>query len=479
MKINATYILLLLLAGLAYTSCKKDQTLTTGGTIKFSVDTLMFDTVFTAQGSFTNSFKIYNPQNEKVVISSVRLQHGGTSYFHLNVDGFAGTTATNITIQPHDSIYVFATVNIDPKDKNTPYVVEDSFIAIMNGKSFVLPFRAYGQDAIYIVDSVLPANYIFDNVRPYVIIHGAEVAPMQKVTIKGGAHIYMHQDSWLYVLGTLIATGATKNDSITFQGDRTDRFYFGYEGYPGEWGGIYFAPNSKGSVLDHVILLNCGNTPPGGGPNAGIYVAIDSQHDASNPQLTLRHTIVQNSIGYGLLSLGGTVIASNCLINNCTQQALGLVQGGSYTISNSTFATYSYTNNHVVHSDNGTLAVLNYYDTSQTGYIPGNMNATLTNCVFYGSLDNEVFFHAKTGGSYSVYVNNCLMKSVDTLPNSILNLSGNILNQDPKFTDYTHFNYHPLAGSPLLNNGTLGTLPPFTDLDGNFVKNPPTIGCYQ
>ena len=49
----------------------------------------------------------------------------------------------------------------------------------------------------------------------------------------------MHANSNLYVLGTLKING-TKTDSVIFQGDRFDRAYFGYEGYPGEWGGIFF-----------------------------------------------------------------------------------------------------------------------------------------------------------------------------------------------------------------------------------------------
>src|SRR5579872_1589773 len=65
--------------------CRKVQTLTQGGVLKFSVDTLAFDTVFTAEGSYTNSFVIYNPQRESVVVSSIRMQNGAASYFHLNV----------------------------------------------------------------------------------------------------------------------------------------------------------------------------------------------------------------------------------------------------------------------------------------------------------------------------------------------------------------------------------------------------------
>src|ERR1700744_4979449 len=87
-------------------SCRKQKTLSSGGNLLFSTDTLTFDTVFTAEGSFTTGLLIYNPQDETVVLSSVKLQNGTASYFHLNVDGFSGNNITNLKIAPHDSIYV-------------------------------------------------------------------------------------------------------------------------------------------------------------------------------------------------------------------------------------------------------------------------------------------------------------------------------------------------------------------------------------
>ncbi|MBS1689440.1 MAG: hypothetical protein JSS96_12000, partial [Bacteroidetes bacterium] len=119
MRIRLSYFILLIAVGLTLlAACKKDRVLTSGGSLRFSVDTLTFDTVFTAEGSFTMNFKIYNPQGEKIVLSSIGMQQGSKSYFHLNVDGFSGNSLSNITIQPHDSIYVFATVNINPKNQD-------------------------------------------------------------------------------------------------------------------------------------------------------------------------------------------------------------------------------------------------------------------------------------------------------------------------------------------------------------------------
>src|SRR6218665_2626579 len=88
-------------------SCNKDKVLTTGGKIDFSVDTLMFDTVFTAQGSATRSVKIYNQQKEKLKLTSIRLRKGAQSAYRLNVNGIAGTEIKDIELAGNDSIWVF------------------------------------------------------------------------------------------------------------------------------------------------------------------------------------------------------------------------------------------------------------------------------------------------------------------------------------------------------------------------------------
>ncbi len=233
-------------------SCKKEKKiLAVGGSLEFSDDTLKFDTIFTAAGSFTSGLLIFNPQNQEIVISSVRMLNGN-SYFHLNVDGFMGNNISNLRIAPHDSIYVFATVNIDPNNDRTPFIVTDSLVATLNGKEYFVPFTAYGQNARYIKDSVLVGNIVWDTLRPYVIINSAGVQRGSTLTLNAGCRIYMHQNSGLVVFGKLISNGTAK-DSVIFQGDRLDRRYFGYEGYPGEWGGIYFNSYSSGSRLQNPI----------------------------------------------------------------------------------------------------------------------------------------------------------------------------------------------------------------------------------
>ncbi len=473
MKFRAPIIILLWMAllSLTNTACKKDKFLTTGGDLKFSLDTLSFDTVFTTLGSFTAQVKIYNPQNQKITISSVRLEGTNASFFHLNVNGVQGNEVKNIEVAAKDSIYVFATVKVDPNGSNNPFVVEANIKATLNGKDFSLPLLAYGQDAHYIYGDSIGVNTTWLTDKPYVIIHSVLVGPSATLTIPSKCRIYLHADSRIYVDGTMHVDG-TKQDSVVFQGDRLDRAYFGYEGYPGEWGGIYYSPKSHDNYLKYAILKNCGGSTGYGLP-AAIWATPDTINDGQY-QLRLYNTIIENSIGYGILSFSSTIRAENCLINTCGAQALATFEGGQYDFLHCDLVTYGTTK--VSHTNEPTVALINYRDISDVQYVAGPLVANFTNCVVWGSLDNEFFANKRSGADYTVTMNNCLLKSKDTIP-SYVTLNSCIINQDPMFNDYTKWDYHPKTGSPLIDKGATTSIN--TDLDDKGRVGTPDIGCYE
>ncbi len=472
----------------ANASCRKINTLTNGGIITFSTDTLKFDTVFTKAGSFTNQILIYNPQNEAVVVSSVVMQNGAASYFHLNIDGRTGNTGTNIKIAPHDSIYVFATVNIDPNNVNSPFLITDALIATMNGKAFSVPFTAYGQNAHYIIDSILSKSDTWTTTLPYVIIwtgdttkpRGLQINPGLTLNIPHGCRIFMHQTANIAVFGVL-NTGTPNNpDSVIFQGDRLDRAYFGYIGYPGEWGGLYFDGSSHGSTMTNTIIKNCGNGALGLAAAAAIYVAYDTLGSITNPQVTLNNCTIENSYAYGIYSYHGTVAATNCNINTTGQQALAILLGGNDSFTNCTFANYGTAN--VSHAAAGTVAILDYYWDGVTGdpvYF-ANLNTVMRNCIVYGSLDSEVVFDttgSPAGTSARLLMDHCLLK-MGTVREPFVTFTDTIYNRDPLFKNTASGDFHLTAGSPAIGKG-LWISAVTSDLDGTARVNTNDIGCYQ
>lgn len=447
-------------------SCKKDNILSSGGKLSFSTDTLSFDTVFTSVASVTGSFKIYNDNAKRIRIDEIKLAGGDASPFRMNVDGEPTKDIRNVEIAANDSLYVFVAVTVDPTSGLLPFLVVDEVQVRLNGQTYAVQLEAYGQDAHYITDSVLHSQ-TWVNDKPYVIVHSARVDSAQILTIQKGCRIYMHQDSKLYVKGTLNVYG-TRQDSVVFQGDRLDRSYFGYKDYPGEWRGIHFLGASQGSQLNYAIIKNAGFS------DAAVYVQPPDFFDINHPTVELKNCTIYNSMGYGILAYNAHIRADNCLIHTCGAQNLAVLKGGHYEFNYCTLATYGGTG--INHAQSPTVALLNYYDSTQTIYVGDNLTATFTNCVMYGPLDDEIIFGKKSEWNYSVTFTNCLLKRNATITNA--NMVSCILNTDPQFTDYYKWDFHPKPTSPVRQAGvTVAGI--IYDLDGQSRGTPPSIGCYE
>ncbi len=465
--ILGTALLLAITTLIGFSSCQKEKWVTSGGDLRFSTDTLRFDTVFTATGSVTRSFKIYNPNPKNIRIDRINLAAGSQSPYRMNIDGEPTKDIQQVEIAAGDSIYVFVAITINPTSGNNPFLVNDAVQVTLNGNMRQVPLEAYGQDAHYIADSVL-STQTWINDKPYVIVHSALVDTNQTLTIQKGCRIYMHQDSKLYVAGTLNVYG-TKADSVIFQGDRLDRDYFGYKDYPGEWRGIDFLGSSTHNSINYAIIKNGGLT------DATILVRPADFIDVNNPNLLLRNCIIANSAGYGILAGHSHVQAINCLIHTCATQNLAVLEGGLYNFQFCTLATYGSTV--INHANQPTMALLNYRDTSLTAYIGNDLEAHFTNCVIYGPLDDEFVCGKKTEWMYNIHFTNCLLKrKTDITPFAII--TNTIFNTDPAFTEYYKWDFHPQPSSPLKAAG-IGVAGILDDLDGVTRPSVPSIGCYE
>lgn len=457
-------------------SCKKKSILTEGGKLRFSADTLLFDTVFTSVGSATYKIKIYNDEDQPLILSSVRLKRGAGSPFNLNVNGIAGNEVSNQRLAPHDSLYIYSTVTIDPNSELSPFLVEDQLIASVNGKDFSVPVIAFGQNARYVYDTI--GTETWDNRLPYVILKDPNVTKGSVLTIEAGTRVYVHPNSRFFVEGTLIING-TKNDSVVFQSDRIDRSYFSYWDLPGEWGGIYFTRDSRNNRLRWAIIKNGGAATTltfTNGNTAYVQpaaVQVDNNPLISNPEegVFLENCSIQNAFGYGLLSFGGKVKMLNSRITTCGSQNVGVFQGGNVELTQCTFVNFG--SRWVNHTEAPVMSLLNYLDTSNTGFIPGDLKARVRNCIVYGGLDEELICNSKNAGStaFDVQFENCVIKAKTYNPAvAFLNCFFNV---DPQFVDADSWNYRLKDASPLRNTA----LPPVfgRNLDDDAPGN---IGAY-
>jgi hypothetical protein len=457
-----------LIAGcFAIASCKKDAFISSPDARLEVSDTLLkYDTVFTSTGSITQSFKINNTNNQKLLISKVKLMGGTGSQYKMNVNGILAPEANNIEVAANDSIYVFVTVNINPSAIGLPFVVRDSIQIYYNGNSKFVKLEAFGQNANFLRGKVIKGNQVWTNELPYVILGGIQVDTNATLIIGPGCKIYCNAYSPFIVDGTLKING-TKDAPVIFAGDRLDE---DYRDFPASWPGIYFRGESRNSVFNFTTVKNA-------------YQAIVAQGlpGNSNPKITMHQCLVDNAYDAGIYCINSSLDADNSLITNCGSN-INIVLGGKYNFTHCTVAAYSTFLNHkkpVLSASNFALV--------ENKLLTRPLDAIFTNCIFWGEeglVKDEVNIKKENGSSFLVRLDHCLYKStIGTPPNSENNQSKNL---DPLFDSINvskrYFDFRTVVNgnAPGVNNGS-PVITAFTkDLDDKERNNGiPDIGCYE
>jgi len=348
---------------LFFFSCKKDSFITSSdASVNFSADTIYFDTVFVSTGSITQSVKIINTNNQKLLLTDVKLMGGSNSVFKINIDGNSTTQENNITLEPNDSIYIFISVLINPNNTSLAFILQDSIQVAFNGNQRYIQLQAYGQNAHFFNNKEISTNTSWPNDLPYVILGGLQIDSSIQLTIQQGCRIYFHANAPMIVNGTLNVQGAD-SARVYFLGDRLD---VPYNSFPGSWPGIIFMSGSNDNVLQFAVIEN---------GYEGV-VAGNLSTDG-NPKLALNDCIINNIYDAGIIGAQTNITAQNCLVRNCGRNIV-LGYGGNYAFTNCTVASYS--NNYISHTS-PVLSISNY-DSSST--LTADMNASFLNCIFWG-----------------------------------------------------------------------------------------------
>ena len=450
-------------------SCRKDSFITSGDArVTITADTLKYDTVFVTTGSTYRTFKIINENNQKLRLSSLRLMGGTSSVYKMNVDGIPGTQFTNIEIEPNDSIYVFAQVNVNPGAANLPFILRDSIEITYNGKKRLVQLEAWGQNAHFFRNKVVAANETWNNDLPYVILGSLLINTNQTLTINKGCRIYVHADAPIVVNGTMLVNGLKDTaDRVYFRGDRMDE---PYKDYPASWPGIFFQAGSKDNVFNYAVIKN-----------AYQAIALQEPSPNANPKLTLNECVIDNAYDAGIISVNSSVRARNCLISNCGKNVV-LVKGGDYQFTHCTVVTYA--NRFIEHRD-PVLLVSNYIVVNNNP-VTATLNAVFRNCIFWGEnglVDNEVVVAKSGATTFNVNFDYNLWK-VQNNPSTIPGVIAVqiINNQSPQFdsinSSRNYYNFRLKASSPAINKGINASIT--IELDGK--PRPvglPDLGCFE
>ncbi len=447
--------------------------------LAFLHDTVLFDTVFTEQGSATLQTIVYNPNQSAVLIDHAWLEND--KFFRVNIDGEPDKTLwENIQINGGDSLYLFIRVEIDPTGQNNPVLVEDNLhFHLTNGADQTVHLEAYGQDVTRIGKRGCGRTdfntYHFKADKPYLIYDTMLIR--MTMTADAGATLYMHKGACIFVGGNVQAEG-TREQPILIRGDRLDRLFdsvpYNYAG--GGWNGIYLEAGSypRTYKFSYTDILS---------GNIGLYCFADGT--GTIPTLTMKGCRIHNHTLYGLVLVNTNAEVSNTEISNCGSYCV-YCDGGTQHFAQTTVASYfGYTNIRIqsaAKDDAAAVFINNLSKSAQTV-------TSFHNSIITGYLSNQLVVATPFDQYYpGEFIGNYLKTDTLRIPHARENVywqktdSANVfVNDFYKYKEYIYYDFHLDSLSPAIGIGdSILALPYPLDRDGvsrEFVK--PDAGCYQ
>lgn len=481
-------------------ACRKPETYFQGNTsLRFSVDTLVFDTVFTSVGSITKRIKVFNDLNEDLLINEIKLAGTGNSPYRLNIDGLQSDIAKDVILRANDSLHIFVEATIDPNNSNEPLIHTDSITFITNGFLQDVNLVAWGQDAnfyysnayvVFVNDDPEIENdtlyyfsisepTVWNNDKPHVIYGLVVIENGASLEIMEGTEVYLHHNSNIVVgelwyrpndvpIKSSLKVLGNNSNRVLFTSDRLDEYY---RDIPGQWGRIWLTANSSQNLIQNATIKN-----------GTIGLHVDTIANVNEPSLRLENTIISNHSSYGILAYSSKVEAYNCQINDNGAHDVFLFAGGDYRFSHCTFANYN-----PMHQA-PSIRMSNYYeDVNGNEQLRPMERAEFENCIIYGKIESELGIEETDNTTFNYRFNNCLikLKESDYETSNTTHFTNNIFNENPEFVqtmDFFEYNYELDTLSAAQNSAASNIALQFPyDLNGNsrLSDNGPDIGAYE
>jgi hypothetical protein len=468
-------ILLVALVVFSLFSCEDEGYLSSpDAQLRFSVDTVMFDTIFTTIGSTTQNLKIYNPYNENILISRIRVAGGDFSNFRLNVNGESSNEVYEVEVPARDSIFIFVEVTIDPTGQNLPMVVQDSIEFTTNANRQNIKLIAYGQD-FKLIKSESVGTTTWTAEKPYLVYDYAYVDSTSTLTIEPGTRIYFHKDAGLYVRGSVIADGNFQNQ-ILFTADRLEDTY---KNIPDQWNGIILFSGSHDNVFNFTNIKN-----------ANIGLQVGTIEDEGYATLELSNSKIENMAYAGLFAMKSKISGYNNVIANCGFYAAALLVGGEYEFYHTTIANYwgGYTSR-VRKTASLVLSnalVIESADGSKVTHTGDLEKAFFGNSIIYGNSQMEIELGKNEEKAFNYFFDHCIIQVPDTFNTSNKDHYKSVWkgeNYNPLFVDpYDDYNYalDTLSAAQGIGNPDYAKLFPTDILNKDRLSDDgPDLGAYE
>ncbi len=385
-------LVLFLLAG-----CMQEEDFSTSlsDRLRFSTDTVAFDTVISGQPTNTRTFMVYNPGRQALRISRAYLDGGSASAFRVNVDGTYLTDgeAGDFELYGEDSLRVFLEMTAPAGDSDLPVAVEDDLNFVLeSGLTQSVHLVAYGQDVIVLRDHTVERDTTLAANRPYQVFDSLVVAPGATLTLQAGTRLYFHPDARLVVHGTLKADGELGNE-VMMRGDRMGNMFSNqpYDLIPGQWGGIELTSESYGNTFNHCDI------------HSGTFGLSCDSSDTSREKARIENSVIHNMSGDVLTARSCNLFVGNSQLTNAGGNCVTLT-GGSVQFVHCTIANF--------YSFSGGRGVALYYTNADGATDYPLLRADFENCLITGYSDDEIMGIQSDRGdavAFNYLFRNCLL----------------------------------------------------------------------
>ncbi len=397
-------LLLTLTAG-----CWQDEEFSTAPTdlLRFSTDSVNFDTVISGQPTNTRTFMVYNPNARSLRISRAFLGRGTESVFRVNNDGtfLENGEASNFELYAEDSLRVFLEMTAPVSDSDEPVAVEDELTFVLeSGQTQSVTLTAYGQDVVVLKGWTVTADTTLTARRPYQVYDSLVVAPDVTLNLPAGARLYFHPDARLIVHGTLRAEGALGNE-VMMRGDRMGNMFSNqpYDLIPGQWGGIVLTSGSYGNIFNYCDI------------HSGSFGLRCDSADVSREKVRIENSVLHNVSGDVLTARACSLFVGNSQLTNAGGNCVTLYGGSSRFVHCTIANFYAFTG--------GRGVALSY--TNADGSIPYPLHqAEFLNCLITGYGEDEIMGaqsadHADLPFNY--LFRNCLLDTPEFVDEQVQN----------------------------------------------------------
>lgn len=397
-------LLLTLTAG-----CWQDEEFSTAPTdlLRFSTDSVNFDTVISGQPTNTRTFMVYNPNARSLRISRAFLGRGTESVFRVNIDGtfLENGEASNFELYAEDSLRVFLEMTAPVSDSDEPVAVEDELTFVLeSGQTQSVTLTAYGQDVVVLKGWTVTADTTLTARRPYQVYDSLVVAPDVTLNLPAGARLYFHPDARLIVHGTLRAEGALGNE-VMMRGDRMGNMFSNqpYDLIPGQWGGIVLTSGSYGNIFNYCDI------------HSGSFGLRCDSADVSREKVRIENSVLHNMSGGVLTARACSLFVGNSQLTNAGGNCVTLYGGSSRFVHCTIANFYAFTG--------GRGVALSY--TNADGSIPYPLHqAEFLNCLITGYGEDEIMGaqsadHADLPFNY--LFRNCLLDTPEFVDEQVQN----------------------------------------------------------